>query len=138
MSGCLHENDAMRLASSDTKSGFPAAGRTAAAQLDGLRDRRSVILRRLASPLRALRTWATWIGSALLLAGPAAAAVDGYTLGPQDKVRITVVEWFTGTGELRSPVNGEYSVGPAGALSLPLIGDVSALGMQVSALADEI
>jgi polysaccharide biosynthesis/export protein ExoF len=69
---------------------------------------------------------------------PAAAGMDGYELGVQDRIRVTVVEWLTGTGELRSPVNGEYTVGPTGFLSLPLIGDVRASGMQGPALADEI
>jgi len=67
-----------------------------------------------------------------------AMGADEYRLGPQDKVRVSVVEWFTGTGELRSPVNGEYTISPSGVLSLPLIGDVPVAGIPAPALADEI
>ena len=61
------------------------------------------------------------VGAALIVqARPAFAEDAGYQLGPQDKVRVSVIEWFNGTGELRSPVNGEYTVSPNGFVSLPL------------------
>jgi exopolysaccharide production protein ExoF len=68
----------------------------------------------------------------------AKAGETGYALGPQDRVRVTVVEWFAGTGEIRSPVNGEYTISPTGVVSLPLIGDVPAASLEPPALADEI
>ncbi len=57
-------------------------------------------------------------------ASPAAPAQ--YTLGPGDKIRVTVF------GE--TAVNGEYSVGPDGAVAFPLIGNVSARGKTVGEL----
>ncbi|WP_162820754.1 polysaccharide biosynthesis/export family protein [Microvirga calopogonii] len=62
----------------------------------------------------------------------------GYELGPQDKIRVSVIEWFTGAGELRSPINGEYMVNPNGFISLPLVGDVKALGLEPSFLAAQV
>ena len=67
-----------------------------------------------------------------------AGGVEGYELGAQDRIRINVIEWLNGSGELRSPVNGEYTVGPTGFLSIPLIGDIRATGVQANALASEI
>jgi exopolysaccharide production protein ExoF len=72
------------------------------------------------------------------LAAGIAWAADEYTLGPQDKVRIAVVEWFPGTGDLRSPITGEFAVTPTGTVSLPLIGDVKAAGITPSQLANAI
>src|SRR5829696_5480922 len=79
-----------------------------------------------------IRTLACVAGAALLSHGEALADSPGYELGPQDKIRVSVIEWFTGAGELRSPINGEYMVSPNGLISLPLVGDVKALGLQAS------
>jgi len=49
-----------------------------------------------------------------------------------------VVEWFAGTNELRSPLTGEYTVSPDGMISLPLLGDTSAAGLDLPALAKAI
>lgn len=67
--------------------------------------------------------------------GPAA-----YTLGPQDKIRVKVVEWRANvdTAFEWSSLNGEFSVGASGAISLPLIGEVQSAGLTPSALATEI
>jgi polysaccharide export outer membrane protein/exopolysaccharide production protein ExoF len=59
-----------------------------------------------------------------------------YELGPQDKIRVAVVEWVL--EELRSPINGEFTVGSTGLVSLPLIGDVSAQGTTLPGLAASI
>jgi polysaccharide export outer membrane protein len=53
-----------------------------------------------------------------------------FTLGPGDKIRVTVF------GELS--VNGEYTVGPDGAVSFPLIGAVEARGRTVAELRDAL
>lgn len=62
-----------------------------------------------------------------------AASASEYELGPQDRVRITIVEWTL--DELRSPINGEYTVGAGGNVSLPLLGPVQAGGVPVSKFA---
>jgi exopolysaccharide production protein ExoF len=82
---------------------------------------------------------AKWIFLLLLCLGrPAAAHAEEYRLGPQDKIRVSVVEWFPATNELRSPLTGEYTVSPAGMISLPLLGDTSAAGLDPPALANAI
>lgn len=61
---------------------------------------------------------------------PAATPPAPFTLGPGDKIRVTVF------GE--QAVNGEYTVGPDGAISFPLIGAVDARGRTVGDLRDAI
>ena len=94
--------------------------------------------RPLARVIRRASAWAWIAGAACLSHSPAHAAPPPYGLGPQDKIRVSVIEWFTGAGELRSPINGEYTVSPNGFVSLPLVGEVRALGLQASALAAEV
>ncbi|MDB5663346.1 MAG: polysaccharide export protein [Sphingomonas bacterium] len=53
-------------------------------------------------------------------------APSGYTLGPGDKIRLTVF------GE--PSLNGEYTIGPDGLLAVPLIGGVAARGKTVAEL----
>lgn len=60
----------------------------------------------------------------LATANPAAPPV--YTFGPGDKMRITVF------GETQ--ITGEYNVGPAGTIDLPLIGSVTARGETAASL----
>ena len=73
-----------------------------------------------------------WPGAAAALAQDAAASAGGpdgpaaFTLGPGDKIRVSVF------GE--QSVNGEYTVGPDGAVSFPLIGAVEARGQTVAQL----
>lgn len=58
------------------------------------------------------------------------AVIEGYHLGVGDKVRMTV---------FREPdMSGEYAVGSAGNLALPLIGDTVALGRTVEDVASEV
>lgn len=82
----------------------------------------------------------------LFLAGCAAASVpvvstgerysvtgqedENYQLGPGDKVRMTVFNEET--------LSGEFSVGSEGTLSLPLIGDVTAKGKTPQQLTSEV
>jgi polysaccharide biosynthesis/export protein ExoF len=88
--------------------------------------------------LAKIRTWACVAGMACMSSGAALADSASYELGPQDKIRVSVIEWFTGAGELRSPINGEYMVSPNGFISLPLVGDVKALGLEPSSLATQV
>jgi polysaccharide biosynthesis/export protein len=57
-------------------------------------------------------------------------AVEEYTLGTGDKVRILVYNEPT--------LSGEFTVNSGGALSLPLIGDVAAVGKTIGALKTQI
>jgi polysaccharide export outer membrane protein len=62
--------------------------------------------------------------------GASNARPGAFTLGPGDKIRGTVF------GE--QSVNGEYTVGPDGAVSFPLIGAVDARGRTVAELRDAL
>lgn len=75
-------------------------------------------------------------GGVALAAGPALAALaaspadTSYRLGPGDRVRVIVF------GE--DQLTGEFEVSGAGALSLPLIGDIRALGLTTPQLQAQI
>jgi len=76
----------------------------------------------------------TWLGTS-----PAVA--DGlFLLRPQTRVKVTVLEWLANTGEYRewTALNGEYVVSPAGFISVPLVGEVSANGRTVYEVAGRI
>ncbi|UVK41387.1 polysaccharide biosynthesis/export family protein [Mesorhizobium sp. AR10] len=77
---------------------------------------------------------------ALSLTFPQMAAADEYRLGSQDKLNIRVAEWQTVEGTFRdwSAVNGEYTVGPAGTLSVPFVGEMPAVGKTTSEIAAAI
>jgi len=63
-----------------------------------------------------------------------------YHLGFGDKVRVSVHEWRADRGDFFewSPLKGEFTVGPTGTLSLPVVGDVPANGATSKELADRI
>ncbi|WP_245420372.1 MULTISPECIES: polysaccharide biosynthesis/export family protein [unclassified Mesorhizobium] len=71
---------------------------------------------------------------------PQMAAAGEYRLGPQDKLNIRVAEWQTVDGTFRdwSAINGDYSVGPGGTLSVPFVGDIQAAGKTTSEIAAAI
>lgn len=71
---------------------------------------------------------------------PHMAAADEYRLGSQDKLTIRVAEWQTVEGTFRdwSAVNGEYTVGPSGTLSVPFVGELPASGKTTSEIATAI
>ncbi|WP_131195613.1 polysaccharide biosynthesis/export family protein [Lichenihabitans psoromatis] len=79
-----------------------------------------------------------WI--AMLAAMPASAETADYRLGPQDKLQIKVYDWRTGAGEAYqwTALNGEFTVGASGAISLPLLGELPASNGTTSALASII
>lgn len=93
------------------------------------------------SPDCGRRQW-TFLRSALVLlniiAGPAGAA--DYLLGPSDKVRIKAYEWRAARDELFEwdALNDEFTVGAAGTLSLPFVGDVRVVGTTTRDLAETI
>jgi exopolysaccharide production protein ExoF len=77
----------------------------------------------------------TEIAMALILAvifaaQPASALAGDYRLGVSDRVKIKVQEW--------PDISGEYTVTPDGAVSLPLIGNIDAVGLRLNDLAREI
>ncbi|MGV1915854.1 polysaccharide biosynthesis/export family protein [Rhizobium sp. 22-785-1] len=80
--------------------------------------------------------------TALLLTAPLAAfAQDGqYRLGTADKLRIRVAEWQPADGTIRNwdVINGDYSVGPSGTLSLPFIGQLDVAGKTPGEVGDAI
>ncbi|MDX7950395.1 polysaccharide biosynthesis/export family protein [Lichenihabitans sp. Uapishka_5] len=61
-------------------------------------------------------------------------------LGPEDRLQVKVFDWRTGSGEAYQwqALNGEFTVGADGAVSLPLLGGVPALDLTPSALAEAI
>jgi protein involved in polysaccharide export with SLBB domain len=62
--------------------------------------------------------------------GEEGAAASGYSLGPGDKLRVTVF------GE--ESLSGEFSVGGDGNVSLPLIGEIRAGDRTITQLRDEV
>ena len=69
------------------------------------------------------------LGMVLALGGPPAFGGD-YRLGVSDRLKIKVQEW--------PDLTGEYAVAPDGSISLPLIGDINAVGLRVKELAQEV
>jgi exopolysaccharide production protein ExoF len=68
---------------------------------------------------------------AVIFAAPPASVLAGdYRLGVSDRVKIKVQEW--------PDLGGEYTVTPDGVVSLPLIGNIDAVGLHLNDLAREI
>ena len=65
---------------------------------------------------------------------------DGYHLGPRDKVRVRVYDWRPAVSDTHEwkALTGEYTVSAAGALSLPLVGEVPAARLTPSEIATSI
>jgi polysaccharide export outer membrane protein/exopolysaccharide production protein ExoF len=63
-----------------------------------------------------------------------------YKLGPQDKVRVSVYEWRPALDEIFawSALNAEYTVGAAGKVSIPLVGEIEAAGKTTAELSGAI
>ena len=84
-------------------------------------------------------------GSALALAAsllvrPGAAPAAEYRLGPQDRLRLVVVEWRPSRAEAYAwtALNGEFTITAAGALVLPLVGAVKAEALTVEELGEAV
>jgi len=71
---------------------------------------------------------------------PIRAAADDYRLGPQDKLRIRVVEWRAGSAEYFdwAVFANEYAVSASGTVSLPLIGSLPATGRTTEEFATSV
>jgi polysaccharide biosynthesis/export protein ExoF len=76
--------------------------------------------------------------SALVALLPGLADAADYRLGPQDRIKLVVVEWRLSRAEAYnwSALNGEFTVSTAGTLTLPLVGAVKAEGQTVEQLSD--
>ncbi|MBM6593248.1 polysaccharide biosynthesis/export family protein [Microvirga pudoricolor] len=68
------------------------------------------------------------------------ALASEYKLGPQDRVRVKVIEWRASIGETYewAALTGEYTVNAEGRVFLPLIGEVDASGVSLSGLSKNI
>ena len=71
---------------------------------------------------------------------PIRATADDYRLGPQDKLRIKVVEWRAGSAEYFdwAVFANEYAVSASGTVSLPLIGSLPATGRTTEEFAASV
>jgi len=79
----------------------------------------------------------------LLAAAPLqalSATTDEYRLGTMDKLRVRVAEWQSAEGAFRdwSAVSGDYSVGPAGTISVPFVGELPVTGKTTAEVAAAI
>src|ERR1700738_4288164 len=71
------------------------------------------------------------LGLAVIFAAPPASVLAGdYRLGVSDRVKIKMQEW--------PDLGGEYTVTPDGVISLPLIGNIDAVGLSLKDLGQEI
>ncbi|ANY78273.1 hypothetical protein BB934_08520 [Microvirga ossetica] len=71
---------------------------------------------------------------------PIRATADDYRLGPQDKLRIKVVEWRAGSAEYFdwAVFANEYAISASGTVSLPLIGSLPATGRTTEEFAASV
>src|SRR5262245_64559726 len=105
-------------------------------------EARSAVLFRNAR--RCLFALALGLGIPFLQASTCAAGQtetgNEYVLGPQDKIRLKVLEWRASRDEVFewSALNAEYAIGAGGQLSLPIIGEVQAGGKTPKELATTI
>ncbi|OWK26039.1 hypothetical protein AJ87_47650 [Rhizobium yanglingense] len=65
-------------------------------------------------------------------------ASDEYTLGSQDRLRISLTEISSSSGEIRPRLDGEFTVDAAGDVAIPLLGNIKAAGMSASEFATSI
>ncbi|MDS7595549.1 polysaccharide biosynthesis/export family protein [Agrobacterium tumefaciens] len=83
------------------------------------------------------------LAASVAFAAPFAAMAEGqgqYKLGTADKLRIRVAEWQPADGSIRNwdVINGDYSVGPSGTLSLPFIGQLQVGGKTPAEVGEAI
>ena len=82
------------------------------------------------------------ISLGLSAAADALRASDGkdYTLGPQDELQIRVYDLRTSTGDEHewTALTGSFTIGASGNLSLPLLGEIRAGGLTVTAVANTL
>lgn len=65
---------------------------------------------------------------------------ESYRLSGLDSIRVSVHEWRPSKDEVYAwtALNREYKIGPSGILALPLIGEISAVGLTPSELSEMI
>lgn len=112
-------------------------------------DRKHLARSMLARTQRAFVSW-SWLVLPIIVVGllvvPRSGGLAGpvgsidYALGSQDKIRLKVFEWRASRDEIFewTAFNAEYTVGPAGKISLPLVGDVLAAGKSPTELSQAI
>ncbi|WP_426130714.1 polysaccharide biosynthesis/export family protein [Pararhizobium sp. PWRC1-1] len=68
------------------------------------------------------------------------AAADPYRLVTQDRIALRVVEWRPGEAEAKdwSVLNGTFMINDDGAISIPLVGEVTAMGLTTKELSARI
>ncbi|MCC4300127.1 polysaccharide biosynthesis/export family protein [Aurantimonas coralicida] len=86
---------------------------------------------------RAAATLVVFIG---ILAFSSLAGAAPYTLVPEDKIALRIVEWQPGEGRYIGweAVEGTYGVNDAGALAIPIAGQVKAAGLTTDEVAKAI
>lgn len=74
------------------------------------------------------------------LANAASSRASEYQLGAMDKLSIRVAEWQTAQAAVRDwgSVNGDYTVSPAGTISLPFLGEMAVKGETTGDVAKRI
>lgn len=91
--------------------------------------------------LPAARAWLAFgilLASMLACASPASA--DDYRLGTMDKLHVRIAEWQSAEGTFRdwSSITGNYTVGPAGTISVPFVGELPVTGKTTAEVAAAI
>ena len=78
--------------------------------------------------------------SVACMLGASAANAKDYVLGPQDKLRVKVYEWRASRDKLFGwdALKDEYTIGPNGSVSLPLVGEIKAAGLTTGEMANSI
>ncbi|WP_426230666.1 polysaccharide biosynthesis/export family protein [Pararhizobium sp. DWP3-4] len=68
------------------------------------------------------------------------AAADPYRLATQDRIALRVVEWRPGEAEVKDwiALNGTFVINDDGAISVPLVGEVTAMGLTTKELSARI
>lgn len=94
------------------------------------RPRRAIGLRAMAAAVAL---------TALGTAGPASAS-EGYAISAGDRIAMRVVSWDTIELQLvdLAPLSGDYVVGPAGRVMVPMLGSLEAAGLTLDALAETV
>lgn len=80
--------------------------------------------------MRRLNSLWCWTLGLLLAACLSTATAAGYALGPDDRLIVRVSEW--------PDLTGEFAIGADGRISLPIVGDIPASGLQLGELAASI
>ncbi len=80
--------------------------------------------------MRRLSLLSCWVLCVFIAALMPTGAVANYKLGPDDRLMVRVSEW--------PDLTGEFSIGADGRISLPIVGDVPASGLQLGELSSAI